>query len=122
MTLADLPARLAVVPEDPWAADSDLRHGLPGEQPGEQRAYFEPDLREPQRTPTDFRNAQVFAGPENPGPPRTSANFNGRWMRIGWRFDPARLHHFLPLLGGLVCREGQWVAVLPSVGRQAGSG
>ena len=45
-----------------------------GEQPGEERDVLGPDLPEPQRTPTDFRNAQVLLLPTETGPPRTSTD------------------------------------------------
>ena len=48
-----------------------------GEQTGEQRGAFRPNLRGPQRTPTDFRNVQVFSLPMETEPPRTLTNANG---------------------------------------------
>ena len=59
---------------------SDSRRGssqIPGEQSGEQRDAFGVNLREPQRTPTDFGNAQVSFLPKETGPWRTLADANG---------------------------------------------
>jgi hypothetical protein len=68
-----------------------------GEQPGEPRDDFRPDLSGPPRTPSDLRNAQVLSLPMEAGPLRTSSDAVGPQAPPGWRFDPARLHHALPM-------------------------
>ncbi len=52
--------------------------------PGEQRDDFGVDLPEPQRTPTDFRNAQVFSLPMETGPPRGFVAMLGTSGELGW--------------------------------------